>query len=121
MRRALEEIGLSYRVRQIGGPGDHPADDASDQPFGQVPLYKDGDPTLFQSCAILIHIGEKDERLLLRDLGARARAVGWLIAALNSIEPQTGQLTAIDVFGGGAEWRMLRRLEVVDIVARCLA
>ncbi|MBA3895553.1 MAG: glutathione S-transferase family protein [Sphingomonadaceae bacterium] len=121
VRWALEEIGLPYRVRLIGGEGDRPADYWLDQPFGQVPVYKEGDLTLFESGAILIHIGEKDERLLPRDANGRARAIMWLIAALNSIEPQSGQLTAIDVFDRGAEWGKLRRPRVVEIVEQRLS
>lgn len=116
VRWALEEIGLSYRVRLIGGEDDRPDDYCLDQPFNQVPVYKEGDLCLFESGAILIHIGEKDERLLPRDTVGRARAIAWLIAALNSIEPQTGQLVAIDVFDPGAEWSKLRRPQVVEMV-----
>ncbi|MCA1654184.1 MAG: glutathione S-transferase family protein [Sphingomicrobium sp.] len=121
VRWALEEIDLPYRVRLIGGEGDRPTDYSLDQPFNQVPVLKEGDLTLFESGAILIHIGEKDERLLPRDPASRARAIMWLIAALNSIEPLTGQLTAIDVFDPNAEWGKLRRADVADSVGRRLA
>ena len=117
VRWALEEIGLGYRLRLIGGPDDRPDNYTLEQPFGQVPVYKEGDLCLFESGAIVIHIGEKDERLLPRDPNGRARAIMWVIAALNSIEPQTGQLVAIDVFGAGSEWGRLRRPEVVELVA----
>jgi len=79
-RWALEEIGLPYRVRLIGGPDDRPAGYRREQPFNQVPVYREGDLCLFESGAILIHIGEKDERLLPRETNARDRAIGWLIA-----------------------------------------
>ena len=116
VRWALEEIGADYRVRLIGGPGDRPSDYCLDQPFNQVPVYKEGDLTVFESGAILIHVGEKDERLLPRDRNGRMRAIAWLIAALNSIEPQTGQLAAIDVFDPGSEWGKARRPAVVELV-----
>jgi len=114
-RWALEEIGVPYRVRLIGVEN-RPSDYCQDQPFNQVPVYKEGDLTLFESGAILIHIGEKDERLLPRDTVGRARAIAWLIAALNSIEPDSGQLGSIDIFDPDAEWGKLRRPELVALV-----
>ncbi len=104
VRWALEEIGLPYRERFVGGAGGTKSDDhIADQPFGQVPVYKEGGLTLFESGAILIHIGEKDERLLPRDAIERARAIGWMIAALNSIEPVMQSLMVIG-FAGDADW-----------------
>jgi len=120
-RWALEEIGLSYRVRLIGGGDDRPDDYSCDQPFDQVPVYKEGELCLFESGAIVIHIGEKDERLLPRDTVGRMRAIAWLIAALNSIEPYSGQLADIDLFSPDAEWAKLHRPEVVESVGRRLS
>src|SRR5258706_247454 len=57
------------------------------QPFGQVPILEEDGETIFESGAIVLHIGERSEVLLPKDPAARARAVQWLIAALNSIEP----------------------------------
>jgi glutathione S-transferase len=106
VRWALEEIGLSYRTRLVGGAGGEksPAHIA-DQPFGQVPVYKEGDLTLFESGAILIHIGEKDERLLPHNLAERARAIGWAVAALNSIEPFMQTLFFMNMLAGGKDWQ----------------
>ncbi len=106
VRWALEEIGLPYRERLVGGAGgDKSPDHLADQPFGQVPVYKEGNLTLFESGAILIHIGEKDERLLPREPEARARAIGWAIAALNSIEPFAQTLFLMDYVADGKDWR----------------
>ena len=113
-RWALEEIGLDYRERLIGQ--ERPDGYEQDQPFRQVPVYKEGDLTLFESGAMLIHIGEKDERLLPRDTEGRARAIGWLIAALNSVEPISFQLVDIDVFNEGADWTKERRPAVIEQV-----
>lgn len=75
VRWALEEIGLPYRTRLVAGAGGEKSPEhLADQPFGQVPVYKENGLTLFESGAILIHIGEKDERLLPRDPAERARA-----------------------------------------------
>jgi glutathione S-transferase len=76
----------------------------ADQPFGQVPVYKEDGVTLFESGAILIHIGEKAEHLLPRDVEGRGRAISWLIAALNSVEPPIQTLVVIDVFGESKDW-----------------
>ena len=57
------------------------------QPFGQVPILEEDGVVLFESGAIVLHIGERSEMLLPKDASARARATQWLIAALNSIEP----------------------------------
>lgn len=106
VRWALEEISLPYRERLVGGiGGDKSPEHMADQPFGQVPVYKEGDLTLFESGAILIHIGEKDERLLPREPQARAQAIGWMIAALNSIEPFSQTVFFVGMVGEGKGWK----------------
>lgn len=121
VRWALEEIGLPYRVRLMNAMEERPADYFNEQPWGQVPVYNEGDIHLFESGAILIHIGEKDERLLPRDPRGRARAIAWMIAALNSMDPQVGALTDIDTFDPDAEWTRLRRPAVVERLAMRLS
>jgi glutathione S-transferase len=106
VRWALEEIGLSYRERLIGGAFEEkPQDYLADQPFGGVPVYKEGGLTLFESGAILIHIGEKDERLLPRDAVGRGRAISWMIAAQNTIEPMVQMLVLLRVAAQGKDWK----------------
>ncbi len=105
VRWALEEIGQPYHERLVGGVfGEKSSEHLADQPFGQVPVYKEDGLTLFESGAILIHIGDKDERLLPRDPQARARAIGWLVAALNSIEPFAQMLFMVGMVGAGKDW-----------------
>lgn len=105
LRWALEEIGLPYRTRLIGGIFEEkPKSYLADQPFGQVPVYKEDGITLFESGAILIHIGEKSEALLPRDAEGRGRAISWIIAALNSVEPSLQTMVVVDVFGNGKDW-----------------
>lgn len=106
VRWALEEIGLPYRVRLVGGVfGAKSPEHLADQPFGQVPVYKEAGISLFESGAILIHIGDKDERLLPREPAARARAIGWMIAALNSIEPTMMLPFMAQIAGDGRPWQ----------------
>lgn len=105
VRWALDEIGQPYRTRLIDGIfEDKPQDYMADQPFGQVPVYKENGLTLFESGSILIHIGEKDERLLPRDAKGRGRAISWMIAALNSVEPMIQTLVVLTVKGQGTDW-----------------
>ena len=86
VRWALEEVGLPYQTRLLGqGDNDTPEYRAL-QPFGQVPIYEEDGHALFESGAIVLHIGEKSTTLLPVDVKARARATQWLIAALNSVE-----------------------------------
>lgn len=105
VRWALEEIGLPYRQRLVGGAGGTKSPEhLAEQPFGQVPIYREAGLTLFESGAILIHIGEKDERLLPREAVARARAIGWAIAALNSVEPVAQLYFMTGFVSQGADW-----------------
>ncbi len=116
VRWALEEIGLPYRVRLLSPMGDKPQDYLLEQPFGQVPVFVEGELRLFESGAILLHLGERSEVLLPRDPAGKARATCWLIAALNSIEPMMFELVNIDVFNAGAAWAKERRPEAERMV-----
>ena len=109
VRWALEEAGLPYRTRLLDqGEGDTPEYRAL-QPFGQVPIFMEDGFCLFESGGIVLHIGERSEVLLPKDAQARARAIQWLIAAFNSIEPCIMNLAAIDLFYVDQEWAKLRR------------
>lgn len=109
VRWALEEVGLSYRCRLMDSRVDRPESYFLEQPFGQVPIYREGPLQLFESGAIIQYIGEKDERLLPKDPAARARAIQWTYAALNSVEPAIQNLVVIDLFFAEEEWAKLRR------------
>lgn len=121
VRWALEEAGLPYTTRLLEqGDQDQPQYRAL-QPFGQVPIFEEDGLVLFESGAIVLHIGERSEALLPQDSAARARATQWLIAALNSIEPCIMNVAAIDLFYAGEEWAKLRRPGAVAFVERRLA
>jgi len=85
VRWALEEAGLAYRVETTPFR-EREAAHLAHQPFGQVPWLTDGDVSLFESGAILFHLGEKSEKLMPADPRGRTEAVEWLFAALNSVE-----------------------------------
>ncbi|WCT74234.1 glutathione S-transferase family protein [Sphingomonas naphthae] len=85
VRWALEEAGLPYRVATTPF-GDRGAAHLAHQPFAQVPWLTDGDLSIFESGAILLHLGERSDTLLPTDSATRATAIEWLFAALNSVE-----------------------------------
>jgi glutathione S-transferase len=85
VRWALEEAGLPYRVASTPFR-DRGPEHFAHQPFGQVPWLTDGDLSIFESGAILLHLGERSEALLPTEPRARSEAVQWLFAALNSVE-----------------------------------
>ncbi len=85
VRWALEEAGLPYRVDSTPFKDRQPEHFAH-QPFGQVPWLTDGDLTIFESGAILLHLGELSDGLLPADPRARSEVKEWLFAALNSVE-----------------------------------
>lgn len=107
-RWACEEIGMDYAVRLVSAVA-KPDWYFLEQPWGQVPVIEEEGRTLFESGAILLHLGEKDERLLPRDPAARDRAISWLFAAYNSIEPWRFEHANVTIFSAGEEWARLRR------------
>jgi glutathione S-transferase len=124
VRWALEEAGLAYEERLIEPEDQVSGDYRCLQPFGQVPAYvENGGPgtlELFESGAIVLHIAEASQALMPRDPAGRARAVTWLFAALNSIEPHIQNLAAIDLFYAQEEWAKERRPGAVQMVEKRL-
>ncbi len=111
-RWALEEAGLDYRVRLLDQQ--RPPEYLCEQPFDQVPCFKDGTVQIFETGAIVQYIGEKSEALLPRDPQGKYRAIQWTYAALNSVEPAILNLLLIDIFFTGEEWAKLRRPGAAD-------
>ncbi len=87
VRWALEEVGQPYAVRLVSFAEMKQPAHLARHPFGQIPTYEEGDLTLFESGAIVLHIAECHTGLLPLDADARARAIGWMFAALNTVEP----------------------------------
>jgi len=87
VRWALEEVGQPYDVRLLSFKAMKEPAYLAQHPFGQIPIYEDRDLILFESGAIILHIAEHYRGLLPDDAHARARAIAWMFAALNTVEP----------------------------------
>ena len=120
VRWALEEAGLPYQARLLEQGDQDKPDYRALQPFGQVPIMEDDGHVLFESGAIVLHVAAKSEALLPSDPAARDRAVQWVFAALNSVEPALVNLFLIDVIFAKEEWARLRRQGAFDFARRRL-
>jgi len=120
VRWALEEAGEAYTERAIGPEDQKSAAYRRLQPFGQVPAYEEGDLVLFESGAIVHHIAQRCETLMPADAAGRARVTAWMFAAMNSIEPQIQNLTAIDLFYAQEDWAKARRPGAVEAAQKRL-
>jgi glutathione S-transferase len=87
VRWALEEVGQPYEVRLVSFRAMKEPAHLALHPFGQIPTYEEGDLGLFETGAIVFHIAERHAGLLPDDANARARAITWMFAALNTVEP----------------------------------
>jgi glutathione S-transferase len=87
VRWALEEVGQRYDVRLLSFKAMKEPSHLALHPFGQIPTYEEGDLALFESGAIVFHIAERHAGLLPDDANARARAIAWMFAALDTVEP----------------------------------
>jgi glutathione S-transferase len=87
VRWALEEVGQPYEVRVVSFSEMKEPGHRVLHPFGQIPTYEEGDLALFESGAIVFHVAERHTGLLPDDASARARAITWMFAALNTVEP----------------------------------
>jgi len=113
VRWALEEVGQPYEVRLVSfGAMKEPAHRAL-HPFGQIPTYEEGDLALFESGAIVFHIAERRPGLLPADANARARAITWMFAALNTVEAPILDLQNTKFLEGDQTW-YAQRLPIVE-------
>ena len=119
VRWALEEAGIGYRTDPISAVH-RPASYFAEQPFGQVPAYREGAVRMFESGAIVLHVAERSEALLPSEPAARARALCWMFAAMNSVEPMLLELTTVDLFARDEAWATLRRPSLVAAIDKRL-
>jgi glutathione S-transferase len=115
VRWALEEIGRPYRAELLSARNPRPEEYLSRQPFDQVPAFADGDLQIFETGAILLYLGEQDERLLPAEPHARWQAISWLFAALNSVEPYIGRVVNYDIFQADKEWAPAAREAALEL------
>jgi glutathione S-transferase len=104
VRWALEEVGQDYDVRYLAQGSQKLPPHRALQPFGQVPTYEDGDLTLFESGAIVLHVARTHAGLMPADLAGQARAIEWCFAALNTVEPPIMDLAIATLFEADKPW-----------------
>ena len=113
VRWALEEVGQPYQVRPVSFRAMKEPAHLTRHPFGQIPTYEEGDLTLFETGSIVFHIANHHAGLLPNDANARARAITWMFAALNTVEPPTLELANARLLEGDKPWSR-ERLPLVE-------
>jgi len=121
VRWALEEVGLPYDVRLLSFAAMKEPAHLALHPFGQIPTYEEDGLVLFESGAIVLHIAERHPGLLPADPNGRARAISWMFAALNTIEPPIVERQNAILAEGKEAWTAQRLPLVEDRVRRRLA
>jgi glutathione S-transferase len=104
LRWALEEVGLPYEVRLVSFKAIKEPAHLALNPFGQIPTYEEGDLALFETGAIVLHIAQSHKGLLPGDANARARAVSWMFAAVNTVEPPILELANARLIERDKSW-----------------
>jgi glutathione S-transferase len=121
VRWALEEVGQPYEVRLVTFKTMKEPAHIALQPFGQIPTYQDGDLALFETGAIVFHVAERHTGLLPSDADARARAITWMFAALNTVEPPILEREASSYVEREKDWYQERLLMLEDRIRVRLA
>ena len=114
VRWALEEVGQPYAVRLVSFAELKEPAHLALHPFGQIPTYEEGDLTLFETGAIVLHIAQRHPGLLPDEADARERAIAWMFAAINTLEPPILDLQNAKVLEGDKPWAAERLLLVHD-------
>jgi glutathione S-transferase len=113
VRWALEEVSQPYEVRLVSFRAMKEPAHLALHPFGQIPTYEEGDLILFESGAIVFHIAERHAGLLPDDANARARAIMWMFAAVNTVEPPILELANAKLLEREKPWSR-ERLPLVE-------
>ena len=108
VRWALEEVGQPYEVRPVSFRAMKEPAHLALHPFGQIPTYEEGDLALFETGAIVFHIAQRHAGLLPDDANARARAIAWMFAAANTVEPPILELANAKLLEGDKSWNKER-------------
>ncbi|SEW06302.1 glutathione S-transferase family protein [Luteibacter sp. 329MFSha] len=120
VRWALEEVGQPYEVRLVPHPQMKQPDHMGLHPFGQIPTYEEDGLVLFETGAIVFHLAERYGHLLPADANARARAITWMFAALNSVEPPILDIFIAKILEGDKPWAAERVPIVMERVRQRL-
>lgn len=104
VRWTLEELGQAYEVRLLSFADMKRPEHLAIHPFGQIPTYEEDDLALFESGAIVLHLAERHPGLLPADANARMRAIGWMFAALNTVEPPVVERSIAWLFEREQPW-----------------
>jgi glutathione S-transferase len=104
VRWALEEVGQPYQVRPVSFAAMKEPAHLARHPFGQIPTYEEGDLVLFETGSIVFHLAQRHAGLLPAEPNARARAITWMFAALNTVEPPIVDLSFAKVLEGDKPW-----------------
>ena len=121
VRWALEEVEQPYAVRLVSFRTMKEPAHLALHPFGQIPTYEKGDLALFETGAIVLHVAERHAGLLPADAKARTRAITWMFAALNTVEPPILELTTARFLEGDKPWSGERLPLVKDRIRERLA
>ena len=113
VRWALEEVGQPYEVRLVSFRALKEPAHLALHPFGQIPTYEEGDLALFETGAIVFHIAQRHSGLLPDEANARARAITWMFAALNTVEPPILELANANLLERDKPWHA-ERLPILD-------
>ena len=113
VRWALEEVGQAYDVRLVSFAAMKQPAHLALHPFGQIPTYEEDGLALFESGSIVLHIGERHAGLLPLDADGRARAITWLFAALNTLEPPIVERESSELMERDKPWYE-ERLRLID-------
>ena len=116
VRWALEEAGEPYEVRLVSFRGLKEPAHLALHPFGQIPTYEEDGLALFETGAIVLHIAERHGGLLPKDPKARARAIAWMFAAVNTVEPPILELSSARILEADKPWSKARQPIVEDRV-----
>jgi glutathione S-transferase len=114
VRWALEETGQPYAVRLVSFAAMKEPAHVALHPFGQIPTYEEGDLVLFESGAIVLHLAQRHAGLLPDEADARARAVAWMFAAVNTVEPPMLELQNAKFQEADKPWAAQRLPLVLD-------
>lgn len=113
VRWALEEVGVPYHVRPLSLQTVKLPAHRAIQPFGQVPTYESDGVTLFESGAIVLHIAERHPGLMPQDAKARASALSWMFAAIDTVEGPIWERVMAVLTEGHHDWTA-QRLPLLD-------